>query len=209
MRLKSSLTAESANVKAHAEFGRARLPPSRKETVLLGRSHGLPIGCFEMTPRYATGVSHKFVKHRTKWMNDKQRRNKTFVDPPVQQSLIKRMVLHWVVYVLAAMTLTFVIQFFGDPFKPLKWHLSEMWWNQAPSLLALVVLLPMFVLDSVKVSNKFTGPIMRLRTAIADISAGRKSEPLSFREGDFWKSLARDFNTMVSQISDKQRQAGA
>ena len=142
-------------------------------------------------------------------MNDKQRRSKTFVDPPVQQGLVKRMVLHWVVFVLAATALTFVVQFFGDPFKPVTWHLSELWWNHAPALLALIVLLPMFIIDSIKVSNRFAGPIMRLRTAIADISAGRKSEPLSFREGDFWKSLARDFNNMVSRITERQHQSGA
>jgi len=141
-------------------------------------------------------------------MNDKQRRKKALVDPPVQQSLLKRMVLHWVVYVVAAMTLTLALQFCGQPFKPMKWHLSELWWNQAPSLLALLALLPVFILDSIKVSNKFAGPILRLRTAISDVSSGKKSEPLSFREGDFWQSLARDFNSMVAKITDKQQQSG-
>lgn len=138
-------------------------------------------------------------------MNDKQRRNKTLVDPPVQKSLIRRMILHWVVFVMAAMTLTLLLQYFGDPFKPLKWHLSELWWNQAPTLLSMIVLLPIFILDSIKVSNRFAGPILRLRSAIADISAGKNIEPVSFREGDFWQSLAHDFNTMVSKISGNQK----
>lgn len=140
-------------------------------------------------------------------MTDKKRRSKNLVDPPVQKSLVNRMIVHWIVFVSAALTLTLLMQYFSNPFESFKWHLTELWWNQAPMILAMVALLPVFVLDSVKVSNKFVGPIKRMKETIADLSAGKDVEPLSFREGDFWHSLAHDFNKMVAQIKGQRSSA--
>ncbi len=137
-------------------------------------------------------------------MNETQRRNKTLVDPPVQKRLIRRMVVHWLVFVAAALMLTLFLQYFSNPFESFAWHLNELWWNQAPMIVALVALLPVFILDSVKLSNKFAGPIKRLKESIADVSAGKDVEPLSFREGDFWQSLAQDFNNMVSKLNKRE-----
>ena len=140
-------------------------------------------------------------------MTDKKRRTKNLVDPPVQKSLVHRMIVHWVVFVAAALMLTLLMQYFSNPFESFRWHLAELWWNQAPMILVMVALLPVFVLDSVKLSNKFVGPIKRMKETIADVSAGKDVEPLSFREGDFWQSLAHDFNKMVARLNGKQKSA--
>ena len=74
-------------------------------------------------------------------------------------------------------------------------------------ILAMIALLPVFVLDSVKVSNKFVGPIKRLKETIADLSAGKDVEPLAFREGDFWHALAHDFNKMIANVRGQRKSA--
>jgi hypothetical protein len=63
-----------------------------------------------------------------------------------------------------------------------------------PVLIISLALLPVFLLDAAKLSNRFAGPMIRIRRALSSVLAGDKVEPVKFRENDFWRSLADDFN---------------
>jgi hypothetical protein len=138
-------------------------------------------------------------------MNDKLRRNKRYIDPPVQNSLARRIIMHWAIYFVAATTVTLLLHFYSNPLLPIGTHFKELWWSLAPSLIVMLCLVPIFVFDSIKVSSRFTGPIARLRSAIDDLSQGKPHELASFREGDFWQTLAQDFNKMVSHLKNQDR----
>ncbi|MEO8494399.1 MAG: hypothetical protein ABI614_04980 [Planctomycetota bacterium] len=65
--------------------------------------------------------------------------------------------------------------------------------------LASFGLVPVFVADSIKLSNRFVGPIVRLQTVIRQVGKGKPVE-LKFRDGDFWTDLPDDFNRMVERL---------
>ena len=67
----------------------------------------------------------------------------------------------------------------------------------------MVFLLPVFVLDTIKMSNRFAGPIYRLRQTIRSIAQGDPPPRLKFRDFDFWQGLAQDFNQMVDHLSGR------
>lgn len=68
------------------------------------------------------------------------------------------------------------------------------WQRVFPFLLVSFALAPVFIWDAMKLSNRFTGPIVRLRRALAEIAEGHPPKSIEFRHGDFWKALASDFN---------------
>ncbi len=138
-------------------------------------------------------------------MKHTQRRNKNYIDPPIQRSLARRIVMHWAIFFVATTTVGFILHFCSNPFQPISSHLRELWWSQAPSFVVMLCLLPIFVLDAIKLSSRFTGPIARLRNAIDDLSQGKPHDLASFREGDFWQTLAQDFNRMVSRLTNQGR----
>ena len=41
--------------------------------------------------------------------------------------------------------------------------MKDLWWSQGPFLLVMVFLLPVFVMDAIKLSHRFAGPIFSLR----------------------------------------------
>jgi nitrogen fixation/metabolism regulation signal transduction histidine kinase len=57
-----------------------------------------------------------------------------------------------------------------------------------------------FVIDSIKLSHRFAGPIFSLRRAIREIAAGNPPRKLKFRRRDFWQDLAQDYNAMLAQL---------
>ncbi len=131
-------------------------------------------------------------------------RKKTYVDPQVQGSLVRRLILHWVGFFVVASLIAFFLQVMSNPFRSFEAHATQIWWTHGPFILAMVFLLPVFVLDTLRLSNRFAGPIYRLRKTIRTIAQGESAQPLKFRDGDFWQSLATDFNQMVDQLTSSE-----
>jgi hypothetical protein len=129
------------------------------------------------------------------------RRKKHYIDACVQGALARRLIGHWVVFLLVACVTSFVLQVLSNPFRPLASHLQSLWWTQGPFLLVTVFLLPVFVIDTIKISHRFAGPVYNLRRAIREIVAGRPPRKLKFRRHDFWQDLAEDYNAMLLQLN--------
>jgi hypothetical protein len=127
-------------------------------------------------------------------------RKKRFIDSHVQGALTRRIIFHWLVFMLVTSAFAFVLQVLADPFRGLTSHLQDLWWAQGPFLLVMLFLLPVFVMDAIKLSHRFAGPIFSLRRAIRGVADGETPRKLKFRKGDFWQGLAEDYNSMLSKL---------
>lgn len=136
-------------------------------------------------------------------------RKKTFVDPQVQGALVRRLVLHWFAFLGVSGLVAFCLNVLTNPFQPMKAHLQQMYWTHGPFLVVMVFMLPVFVVDTIKLSHRFAGPIYRLRNAIRSLANGEAYVPLKFRDFDFWQGLAADFNQMVDRLSGAYKQGAA
>ncbi|HEX4415749.1 MAG TPA: hypothetical protein VH107_19110 [Lacipirellulaceae bacterium] len=128
------------------------------------------------------------------------RRTKHFIDKSVQGSLTRRIVFHWLTFLVAAFVVSFTLQVMTDPFRPLSAHIKELWWTHGPFLLVAAFLLPAYVVDTIKLSHRFAGPIFSLRRAIREVAAGEPPRKLKFRHRDFWQDLATDYNAMLVRL---------
>ncbi len=128
------------------------------------------------------------------------RRKKHFIDSNVQGALARRIIFHWLVFILVTALIAFILQVLTNPFRPLSAHLRDLWIAQGPLLLVMVFLLPVFVMDTIKLSHRFAGPIFSLRRAIQQVAQGEKPRKLKFRRRDFWRDLADDYNAMLSRL---------
>jgi hypothetical protein len=133
-------------------------------------------------------------------MTTKPRRKKHFIDPPVQGSLARRIIGHWLLFLLIATIASFILQVLSNPFRPIAEHIRGVWWTHGPFLLVLLFLLPVFVVDSIKLSNRFAGPVYSLRRAIREVVQGKPPRKLKFRRHDFWHELAEDYNAMLQKL---------
>ncbi|MGC4003441.1 MAG: hypothetical protein QM811_10025 [Pirellulales bacterium] len=83
--------------------------------------------------------------------------------------------------------------------------LEEIWNEYRLPLVAAVLVLPLMIGDVVRVSNRFVGPIYRLRRGLHSLAAGEPLKMMQFREGDFWKDLADEFNAVAARIERLER----
>lgn len=132
-------------------------------------------------------------------------RKREYIDHAVQGALMRRLVLHWLTFTLVAGGLAVALQWMQDPFASLANTLQQAWWSYGAVLLLLVCLLPVFVYDAVKLSNRFAGPVLRLRGALRDLADNKQTPRLVFRDDDFWKDLAGDFNRLADRLEQQER----
>jgi hypothetical protein len=153
----------------------------------------------------AMGTLHAAMQKHTKYKVNgsmaHQGRKKTFVDPKVQGALVRRLVMHWCAFIAVAGLVAFCLQVLSNPFTSIREHAQNVWWTHGPFLLVMVFMLPVFIVDTIKLSHRFAGPIYRMRQTIRSLAKGGAYTPMKFRDLDFWQGLAEDFNQMVERLT--------
>jgi hypothetical protein len=127
-------------------------------------------------------------------------RKRFFVDPQVQGALLYRSFLYWLVCIGLMTAMLACWQVFTGPPQPLVEVFATLWFNYAPALVVAVLVLPLMLFDVVRFSNRFVGPVYRLRSSMRQIGRGEEIGPIKFREGDFWIEVADEFNRVVERI---------
>jgi hypothetical protein len=132
-------------------------------------------------------------------------RKQLFVDKQVQGVLLARVVLYWAFCLITVVLLLLCWRILTGPSRDLHVHLDYLWFHYRPILIAAAVLLPMLVLDTLRLSNRFAGPMMRLKRGLKRLADGHPDvAPIHFRKGDFWHEYADEFNRVLQRMQELQ-----
>jgi hypothetical protein len=123
------------------------------------------------------------------------------IDRQVQGALLLRIVLYWM-FCFVSMSVILICweAFHGSSLRMID-LVSKVYYRYGPVLSASFILLPLVMLDVIRVSNRFVGPVIRLRQGLRDVADGRPAQPLNFRDDDFWCDLATEFNRAVGRVA--------
>lgn len=128
------------------------------------------------------------------------KRNRLLVDPKVQTPLLCRVAFYWVVSLLLMGLLISIQIGLGSRSASFDVKIMRMLVAFGPALITSVMLLPLLLFDCVRYSNRFAGPMLRLRREFAKLAETGQADQLDFREGDFWKDLADQFNRIADRM---------
>lgn len=131
----------------------------------------------------------------------RQNRKRYLVDNEVQLSLVKRMIVHWLLFVALFMGLVIAVESgFRGPGTSIAEIVQQTLEKYAMPLIIMVALMPAFLYDAIKLSNRFVGPIYRLKKGLSSLAKCQETPELKFRKGDFWGELADDFNNVAKRL---------
>ena len=136
-------------------------------------------------------------------MSHKKSRKQLFVDRKVQGALIGRAVFYWAFCILSITLMLLCWRVSTGPARMFYTHFTDMRVAFGPALVASFLLLPLVILDLVRLSNRFVGPMVRLRHSMRALARGEHVEPIHFRDGDFWQEFADEFNQVAQKIQDQ------
>ena len=128
------------------------------------------------------------------------KRHHFLIDPKVQWAIIRRMMMHWSLTVLALLAIGIGVQLtYASESRTFMEAMKNSFTAQLPLLCVMLMLVPVYVWDVVKLSHRFAGPLLRLRRILPDLGDGRRASHLRFRPNDFWQETAIDFNHFYEQ----------
>lgn len=128
------------------------------------------------------------------------KRQRVWIDEQVQGALVGRVVLYWTGLVLYLGISMACFQGWQNPTWTAWEHTQAMFDQVWPCLPTLVVLLPMVIFDIVRLSNRFVGPVYRLRMHLAQLNENPNTYPLNFRDDDYWQQLAEPINELQCKL---------
>jgi hypothetical protein len=140
-------------------------------------------------------------------IDKKALRKHLFVDRKVQGALIARVVMYWVACLITIFLMLLCWDIVAGPTRMFYMHFDHIWFFYGPAAIASLLLLPLVIVDIVRVSNRFVGPLLRLRRSIRALARGEHVEPIEFRGNDFWYDFADEFNELrarMMQLSDER-----
>lgn len=136
----------------------------------------------------------------------KKKRKKLFIDPIVQGALLRRIMVHWVYFILGSfftiVTLQVMVHGVDRPFTE---HVTQVWNQYGIMAFVVICFLPAFIYDSIKLSHRFAGPIYKLRLTLREMAAGGDPGEIKFRKDDYWGEIARDINQINQRLRQQSR----
>jgi len=128
------------------------------------------------------------------------RRSIFFIDRKVQGALVVRTCIYWLFCLFSVALMLICWRAFTGPLKPFSVMAAEVYHQHGAVLLASLILLPITAMDVLRLSNRFVGPVMRMRTALTELAEGRSIEPVHFRDDDYWRELAGHLNEVAARL---------
>jgi len=138
------------------------------------------------------------------------KRMKYLVDPPVQWAIGRRILLQWAAFAVCLLMVNVILRTMTEMIvTPFREAFVNSLTSQISVLVILASMLPMLVLDTVKFTNRFAGPMYRLKNAIRCVRHDAAPAPLVFRGGDFWQEVTADFNALSGDIQSLRHRNAA
>jgi nitrogen fixation/metabolism regulation signal transduction histidine kinase len=128
-------------------------------------------------------------------------RQTMYIDPVVQGQLIRRVLLHWICFVTTVLfTLILVESLTAHESNNTVEHLQSALSRHLFFFIVLATMLPLFVMDMVRISHRFSGPLLRIRQSFRTVANGGTFQPIRLREKDFLQDLTDDYNRMMEHL---------
>ena len=144
------------------------------------------------------------------------KRKRLLVDAKVQGSLVLRVAAYWMACVATIEFLSLSWQIATGPEQPtyLAYFSAQDWRPSCVRVTASALLLVPIAYDMLRLSNRFTGPVFRMRRVLQQVVANGTVEHIRLRDKDYWHDFAADLNAALSRLagssgSTTQREQGA
>lgn len=137
------------------------------------------------------------------------KRRQLLVDPKVQGALLTRAVLYWGYCLLGAWSFVCLWKMVTSPASGFDVQFDESLFYCGPMVVATVAILPLVLVDLLRVTNRFVGPLFRLRRDMRKLVNGEPVRQIAFRKNDYWRETAEEFNALADHVQRLERELAA
>jgi len=131
------------------------------------------------------------------------KRKQNYIDSSVQGGLVRRVMVHWIMF-LAVTTIAILSlkTLLGDPSESFSVRFQQQLSELVPLVVIFAAIFPAFMLDTIRFSNRFVGPVSRLRKHLKELAENGETTDIRFRDNDFWQEVAEEFNAVNRLVQE-------
>jgi hypothetical protein len=135
-------------------------------------------------------------------------RKRLFVDRQIQGTLLFRIVIYWCFSVLAVCLFVLCARAIDHPAGSFLdyFAIDDFFIQYGAVILASALLVPLIMYDALVISNRFAGPLLRMRRSMRALAGGEYVAPIQFREKDYWRDFAEEFNAIAEYVEQLKKQ---
>ena len=132
----------------------------------------------------------------------RKRRRRFLVDRGTQWAIVGQSLLHWFYHSSLTIFVVLILELLlGGILRPWSETWQAIWPIAAAVYFSMLLLLPIFILDSFKLSNRFVGPVGRIRNALRELAEGKPYRSVELRTKDFWPEMGQELDAAVEALT--------
>ena len=134
----------------------------------------------------------------------KSTRRQIITDQTVQGELLFRSILYWLFCLCTVFLSVMAWAMWSQPGVPFLEVAQQSLVVSAPVFVGAILLLPLILIDVLRVSNRFVGPIRQVRHVLKQLAHGEPSRRVYLRKDDFWQDLAHYTNIVAEDLEQSR-----
>ena len=137
-------------------------------------------------------------------------RKAIFVSGPIQGRLTTRIGLYWVLYHFVLWHALFAYRYVEFrmanrlPDVTFRELYGEFVLHYYPIVLCAITMLPIFIIDLVRLTHKIAGPIVQFQKRLKQMTAGEAVQRVRLRKGDFMQELESALNEYIDHYEQRR-----
>lgn len=144
------------------------------------------------------------------------RRKKRYVNAYVQGRILGRIAGYWILYHIVLWHGLFVYRYAQVRMSAADGETSggvqSVYWqfciDYSPLLVCSLLIMPLFMLDFLRLTHRFVGPLVRVRDSLIKLMDNERVATVEFRKGDLLPEIQTTFCDFLA-FYDKQQHCGA
>ncbi|REJ79763.1 MAG: hypothetical protein DWQ45_05480 [Planctomycetota bacterium] len=136
---------------------------------------------------------------------DRPKRTKTFVNARIQGRIIARIAGYWALYHVVLWHGLFIYRYAqhradvanGGATMPFRDLYHQFTADYSPVIFCALLILPIFMIDFVRMTHRIAGPLVRFRSVLAELMDGKRVKRFELRKGDLLTEFEEDFNRFL------------
>ena len=140
---------------------------------------------------------------------NRRRRGQLFVNREIQGRLLNRLAIYWMGYHLFLWHALFLAQWIPQQVNAIAAGRSVSVLDSYREFLVSDYLLPLIAVaifplvfwDMLKLSHRFSGPLVQVRNRLLDMANGCPPQPVHFRSNDLLSEIQEAFNTYIESLT--------
>ena len=133
-------------------------------------------------------------------------RKRSYVNARIQGRIIGRIAAYWALYHLVLWLAMFVYRFAqhraavaaGAELLPFRDLYNRFLSDNYPLLFCACLILPLFLIDFVRLTHRIAGPLLRFRIGLVQLIQGHRVEEVELRKGDLLTEFQETFNEFLA-----------